>query len=164
MFLYVTFKFLHIYTKSHFYYRIWKDYTFDCIVLLIEKKKISGLFSRKNVVLSQFMWLLLSDAGFFSWKESWELAHLPRRPVELHWLTGIEASLGWIAPAWWDKSHCLINIRWVEKAQKANSGGKELSSKINKALSGTREAKQWENVWFNSTDLQRHPQYCLFCP
>ena len=104
MFLYVTFNFLYIYTKNHFYYKIWKDYIFDCIVLLIEEKKkkekrFSGLFSRKNVVLSQFMWLLLSEAGFFSWKESWELAHLPRRPVELHWLTGIEASLGWITPA-----------------------------------------------------------------
>ena len=89
MFLYVTFNFLYIYTKNHFYYKIWKDYIFDCIVLLIEEKKkkekrFSGLFSRKNVVLSQFMWLLLSEAGFFSWKESWELAHLPRRPVELH--------------------------------------------------------------------------------
>lgn len=71
MFLYVTFNFLYIYTKNHFYYKIWKDYIFDCIVLLIEKKKrkkekrFSGLFSRKNVILSQFMWLLLSEAGFF---------------------------------------------------------------------------------------------------
>ena len=39
MFLYVTFNFLYIYTKNHFYYKIWKDYIFDCIVLLIEKKK-----------------------------------------------------------------------------------------------------------------------------
>ena len=70
MFLYVTFNFLHIYTKYHFYYKIWKDYIFDCIVLLLEKEKkkksFSGFFSRKNAVLSQFMWLLLSKAGFFS--------------------------------------------------------------------------------------------------
>ena len=39
MFLYVTFNFLHIYTKYHFCYKIWKDYIFDCIVLLLEKEK-----------------------------------------------------------------------------------------------------------------------------
>ena len=30
-----------------------------------KEKRFSGLFSRKNVVLSQFMWLLLSEVGFF---------------------------------------------------------------------------------------------------
>ena len=70
-----------------------------CTIDRKKKKSFSGLFSRKNVVPSQFMWLLLSEAGFFSWKESWKLTYLPRRPVEVHWLTGIEASLGWITPA-----------------------------------------------------------------
>lgn len=88
---------LHIYTKDNFYHRIQKEYILDIIILLIEKMYLWT--SLQEECCSEPIYLATFEQGrIFSWKRSWELAHLPRRPMDLHWVTAIESALSQIAP------------------------------------------------------------------